>query len=341
MTLRTRRRIVRGVAALVVAAFLVLPACAFADATVTTGSASAVSQTQATLNGTVDPQGVPTDYQLRVRDDDLVRVGRPGPASCSASRARRPWTWWRRGLAPDTEYHFRLLALRLGTVVATGEDQTFTTHAVPSISVDDVRVTEGDVGTTDVTFTVSLSAASDQTVTVDYATGERQRHAAGRLLPGERDTDASRPGETSKTVTVQVNGDTLDENDEGYTLGLSEPGQRDDRRRQRRRHDHRRRRAGRAPRSTTSRVTEGDTGTTTATFTVTLSAASGQHRHRGLRDRRRQRHAARRLRRRRAGTLTFAPGETSKTITSRSTATRSTSRTRRSPSTSRTRRTSR
>ena len=42
----------------------------------------------------------------------------------------------------------------------------------PSITINDVTVTEGNTGTTAATFTVSLSAASSQTVSVHYATAD-------------------------------------------------------------------------------------------------------------------------------------------------------------------------
>ena len=94
VTLRTRRRISRGVAALVVLACLALPASALADATVTTGSASAVSQTQATLNGTRRSRRRADRLPVRVRDDDRLRVddGHGLPArhrGLDAGRSRR------------------------------------------------------------------------------------------------------------------------------------------------------------------------------------------------------------------------------------------------------------
>ena len=42
-----------------------------------------------------------------------------------------------------------------------------------------MTVTEGDRGTANATFTVTLSAASGQTVTVDYATADGTADAAG------------------------------------------------------------------------------------------------------------------------------------------------------------------
>ena len=118
------------------------------------------------------------------------------------------------------------------------------------MSVGDVTVDEGDIGTTDMTFTVSLSAPSDQTVTVDYATAN-----GTATQPADYTQAAARsrspPARRRKTVTVTVKGDTLDENDETFTVGLSNPVERDDRRRQRRRDDHRRRPARQRSRSAT------------------------------------------------------------------------------------------
>ena len=145
---------------------------------------------------------------------------------------------------------------------------------MPSISIDDASVTEGSAATTDATFTVSLSAASDQTVTVDYATTDGSAEQPADYLPASG-TLSFAPGETSKTITVQVKGDTLDENDEGYTVGLSSPANAtlSD--------------AGGAGTITNDDspvsiqiddigMTEGDSGTATATFTVSLSAESGK-----------------------------------------------------------------
>src|SRR5207249_4759706 len=43
---------------------------------------------------------------------------------------------------------------------------------VPTLSIGDVSRAEGNAGTTAFTFTLSLSAVSGQTVTVDYATAD-------------------------------------------------------------------------------------------------------------------------------------------------------------------------
>jgi len=94
--------------------------------------------------------------------------------------------------------------------------------AAPSLSIDDVTVAEGDSGTANATFTVSLSAASGKAVSVGYATADGSAGAPGDY------TSASGPvnfavGETSRTVTVAVKGDTVDEPDESFKVNLSSP----------------------------------------------------------------------------------------------------------------------
>ena len=55
--------------------------------------------------------------------------------------------------------------------LATGTDSTFTTAAPPRPpAINDVSVTEGNSGSVNAVFTVSLSAASGQAVSVAYAT---------------------------------------------------------------------------------------------------------------------------------------------------------------------------
>ncbi len=91
----------------------------------------------------------------------------------------------------------------------------------PSLSINDVAVTEGDAGTVNAVFTVSLSAASGQTVTVQFATADGTATAGSDYVAVPLTTLTFNPGETSKTVTVQVNGDTLPESNETFFVNLS------------------------------------------------------------------------------------------------------------------------
>ena len=147
----------------------------------------------------------------------------------------------------------------------------------PCISVNDVTLTEGDSGSQNAVFNVTLSQASAQTVRVNYSLrgvtateGADYAPASGRLVFA--------PGELSKTVLVPVAGDVFDEADETFELNLASASQ-----------------AGIAdavglgtitdddPTPTLSvddvTVTEGDPGAafgTTVTFKVRLSAPSGR-----------------------------------------------------------------
>ncbi len=97
-----------------------------AHAEAITGAASAVSQTAATISGTVDPNGQPTSYAWEVG----TTTGYGTSVYGSAGEGSRPQavTLALTGLLADTTYHYRLLASnRSGTVY--GADQTFTTQA--------------------------------------------------------------------------------------------------------------------------------------------------------------------------------------------------------------------
>jgi large repetitive protein len=145
---------------------------------------------------------------------------------------------------------------------------------IPLLSVNDASVTEGDAGTKTATFTVTLSAASGQTVTVDWATASGTAGQPSDYVAGSG-TGTFVPGDTSESIDVIVKGDVLDEADETFGITLSNAV-------------HATIGDGSGTGTITdddpipllsvtdASVTEGDIGSTTATFTVTLSAASGQ-----------------------------------------------------------------
>ena len=71
------------------------------------------------------------------------------------------------------------------------------------------------------TFTVTLSAASDAPVTVTYATADGTATVAGGDYQAATGTLTFAPGQTSKTITVLVNGDRLAEADEYFFVNLT------------------------------------------------------------------------------------------------------------------------
>ncbi|OYX75791.1 MAG: hypothetical protein B7Y95_00655 [Rhizobiales bacterium 32-66-11] len=93
---------------------------------------------------------------------------------------------------------------------------------LPTLAVGDATVTEGNAGTSDLAFAVSLSAASATPVTVTYATANGTA-SAGADYAALTGTLTFAPGETSKVVHVQVSGDTAVEGNETLTLNLTNP----------------------------------------------------------------------------------------------------------------------
>ena len=81
-------------------------------------------------------------------------------------------------------------------------------------------VVEGNSGTTPLAFTVSLSAAATQTVTVNYATAGGTA-TSGTDFVAQSGTLSFAPGETSKTILVDVVGDTDYEANEAFSVVLS------------------------------------------------------------------------------------------------------------------------
>ncbi len=92
----------------------------------------------------------------------------------------------------------------------------------PTVSITDVSQAEGNSGNTSFTFTVNLSAASAETVTVNYATADGTA-AAGSDYQATSGTVTFNPGETSKPITVLVIGDTGFEANETFAVNLTAP----------------------------------------------------------------------------------------------------------------------
>jgi hypothetical protein len=94
--------------------------------------------------------------------------------------------------------------------------------ATPTLSIGNVTQNEGNVGTTNFVFTVTLSAASELTVTVDFTTGD-DTALAGSDYAATSGTVTFLPGATTQFVTVTVNGDTTFELNETFFVTLTNP----------------------------------------------------------------------------------------------------------------------
>ncbi|MGI9065094.1 MAG: Calx-beta domain-containing protein [Pyrinomonadaceae bacterium] len=89
------------------------------------------------------------------------------------------------------------------------------------LTINDVTATEGDAGTVTAAFTVTLHGSTGSIVTVDYTTsnGTAAAPADYQAIPTTQLVFA--PGEVTKTIAVNVNGDTLDEPGETFFVNLS------------------------------------------------------------------------------------------------------------------------
>jgi hypothetical protein len=94
------------------------------------------------------------------------------------------------------------------------------TPTLPSITIADSTLSEGNSSTKNATFTVSLSAAATGNVTVNYATRDGSA-SAGSDYSATSGKLTFAAGQTSKTINVAVLGDSIYEPDESFYLDLS------------------------------------------------------------------------------------------------------------------------
>ena len=149
----------------------------------------------------------------------------------------------------------------------------------PTLSINNVSKAEGPAqgapaGTSNLTFTVTLSTASTQDVTVQYATANGTGTAPADYT-ATSGTLTIAAGQTTGTINVPIVGDTVPESNDTFYVNLSNPTKstisasqgigtirNDD--------------VGPSLSINNVTVIEGNSGTTNATFTITLSASSTQ-----------------------------------------------------------------
>lgn len=107
-----------------------------------------------------------------------------------------------------------------GIVTIVNDDQAVPTSP-PTLAVEDIRVIEGNSGTRDASFTVTLSRPSDRPVRVRYATADGSAAVRDADYVARNGVLTFVPGETSKTIVVHVRSDPRVESDETFSLQLS------------------------------------------------------------------------------------------------------------------------
>jgi glucose/arabinose dehydrogenase len=113
------------------------------------------------------------------------------------------------------------VAPRTGIMTIAGRSFTVEQAGGPAplLSIDDVVLMEGPGA--QASFTVSLDVASLHTVTVHYEAANGTATASADFVPPVPAVLSFEPGETSKAVTVGVNDDVLDEDEETFVVNLS------------------------------------------------------------------------------------------------------------------------
>ncbi|HEV7861841.1 MAG TPA: Calx-beta domain-containing protein [Acidimicrobiia bacterium] len=92
----------------------------------------------------------------------------------------------------------------------------------PTFSIADASIGEGDAGTKNLLFTVTLSPPATQTVSVRFVTGDGTAVSTSdyKVSGG---TLAFPAGQSTASASVPINGDRTSENDETFTVTLVDP----------------------------------------------------------------------------------------------------------------------
>ena len=115
-------------------------------------------------------------------------------------------------LRPDPPAYLWLLSVVFALPPAMGQ----------TLSIDDVMVVEGDSGTVNAEFTVTISSITPLRVTVDYATADGSATAADSdYLPASGTLTFE--GTAPQTFSVPIIGDLKPEPDEMFVVDLSNP----------------------------------------------------------------------------------------------------------------------
>ena len=109
--------------------------------------------------------------------------------------------------------------------IAQGQGSIINDDQMPSLSINDVSIVEGNTGMKLLNFTINLSSPSGFITSVDYATINGT--AVGNATPGlgdftmRNDHVVLNPGVTSLIVDVPINGDVDFETDEQFFVDLN------------------------------------------------------------------------------------------------------------------------
>jgi hypothetical protein len=129
---------------------------------------------------------------------------------------------------PDETFFVNLSSASGGAVIqdAQGQATLIDDDNPPSLRINDVTVGEGNTGTTNAQFTVSVTGSSGNPITVSYATANRSATAGSCGTSGVDYATTSAPlsltaGQPSQTLSIPVCGDGVREGNEQFEVRLS------------------------------------------------------------------------------------------------------------------------
>ncbi|MBX7185211.1 MAG: proprotein convertase P-domain-containing protein [Vicinamibacteria bacterium] len=196
--------------------------CATPYPSVVTGAASGVGEGSATLAASINPNGLSTtaffDYgPTNAYGSQIAATPAPGSGTAFVGVTATPT-----GLECGSTYHYRAGATSsAGTT--NGADATFTTSACPQLVISDVSIQEGVSGSANAVFTVGLSPASTETVTVSALASNLTASAGTDYAASGPTVLTFTPGATTRTFSVPVFGDNVVEPNETFQVTLSSP----------------------------------------------------------------------------------------------------------------------
>ena len=200
------------------------------DVTATEGNAGTktftftVTQTPSSVS-TVTVQYATADGTAKVSDSDYVATS--GTLTFAPGEVSKPVNVTVNG---DTKFEanetfFVNLGSATNAGIADGQGQGTITNddPIPSLSIGDSVVTEGNSGSVSALFPVTLSSATGATTTVSFATSDGTATAASGDYVATSGIVTIPAGSTTGTIMVTVLGDTVTELDETFFVNLSSP----------------------------------------------------------------------------------------------------------------------
>ena len=179
----------------------------------------------ATINGSTTPG---TDFSKLVTSGAAALSGRLSIGTAPAfnppvgTSVRILEAGSRSGTFSTVEGIDSLPAGKYWRVVYNATGVSLVVVADPVASVGSATTVEGNTGTTTLTFPVTLDQPSDRSVSINYSTVDQTATAPSDYTSASG-TLTFAAGETSKNITVTVNGDTTFEPDETFLVRLSGP----------------------------------------------------------------------------------------------------------------------